>query len=81
MLAFTVEAGTEPLVLRESRRFAHSRGYLEGVLSAAGFGELRLTEAAIRKDRGEEIRGYVVVAGGLSRQRDRQGDGEDVALA
>ena len=81
VLAFTVEAGREPLVLRESRRFAHSRAYLEGVLSAAGFTDLHLTEAAIRKDRGEEIRGYVVVAGGLSRQRDRQGDGEDVALA
>ncbi|WP_068304955.1 class I SAM-dependent methyltransferase [Pararhodobacter sp. CCB-MM2] len=81
VLAFTVEAGSEPLVLRESRRFAHSRGYLEGVLAAAGFTELTVTEATIRKDRGADIRGFVVVAGGLNLQRDRQGDGEDVALA
>lgn len=81
MLAFTVEAGDEPLVLRESRRFAHSRDYVTGVLQAAGFSGIQVTEAAIRKDRGEEIRGFVVTASAFVAQRDRQGDGEDVALA
>jgi len=84
VLAFTVEAGEAgegPLVLRESRRFAHSAAYLSDVLRAAGFTELRLSEAVLRKDRGAEIRGFVVVAGGLQRARDRQGDGEGLALA
>ena len=84
VLAFTVEAveaGEAPVVLRESRRFAHSAAYLAEVLRAAGFTDLRLVEAPLRKDRGAEIRGYVVVAGGLARQADRQGDGEGLALA
>lgn len=84
VLAFTVEAGEAgegPLVLRESRRFAHSEAYLSDVLRAAGFTELHLSEATLRKDRGAEIRGFVVVAGGLLRAHDRQGDGEGMALA
>jgi len=80
VLAFTVEAGEAPLALQDSRRFAHSRGYLEDVLGAAGFTRLALTEAPIRKDRGAAIRGFVVVAAGLARQADRQGDGEGMAL-
>ncbi len=81
VLAFTVERGEAPLVLRESRRFAHSRDYLQGVLAAAGFTQVELAEAALRKDRGVDIQGFVVVAGGLVRQSDRQGDGEGLALA
>ncbi|MFN4099611.1 MAG: class I SAM-dependent DNA methyltransferase [Pararhodobacter sp.] len=80
VLAFTVEAGEEPLTLRDSRRFAHSRSYLQDVLAAAGFTRLGLTEAPIRKDRGAAIAGFVVVACGLVRQTDRQGDGEGMAL-
>jgi predicted TPR repeat methyltransferase len=79
-LAFTVEAGDEPLTLRESRRFAHSRAYLLGVLADAGFGQVSIDEADLRMDRGAAIRGFVVVAA-LVGARDRQGDGEDMALA
>lgn len=81
VLAFTVEAGEAPVTLRESRRFAHSAGYLAEVLAAAGFRRVRIEEAALRKDRGEAIRGFVVLAEELQRQTDRQGDGEDMALA
>lgn len=81
VLAFTVEAGEAPLILRESRRFAHSAGYVDGVLQAAGFTTVAREEAALRQDRGADIRGFVVVASGLARQADRQGDGEGMALA
>lgn len=81
VLAFTVEAGEAPLTLRESRRFAHSAGYVDGVLQAAGFTTVTREEAVLRQDRGADIRGFVVVASGLARQADRQGDGEGMALA
>ena len=82
MLAFTVEAGESvPLALRESRRFAHSRDYLSEVLAAAGFGTVRMTEAVLRHDRGEEIRGLVVLAEAGARGVRRQDDGEGLALA
>ncbi|MCB1388796.1 MAG: methyltransferase [Rhodobacteraceae bacterium] len=81
VLAFTVEAGEAPLTLRESRRFAHSAAYLDEVLRAAGFTAISRTEAVLRQDRGADIRGYAVVASGLARQSDRQGDGEGLALA
>lgn len=81
VLGFTVESGEAPLTLRESRRFAHSRRYLEDVLRAAGFTDLRIDETVLRRDRDADIRGFVVVATGLVRQSDRQGDGEGLALA
>lgn len=81
VLAFTVESAEAALTLRESRRFAHSRAYLEDVLAAAGFSHRRFDPAVLRKDRGEGIPGFVVLAEGLVRQSDRQGDGEGMALA
>ncbi|WP_414898830.1 methyltransferase domain-containing protein [Rhodovulum sp. YEN HP10] len=84
VLAFTVEAaapGEGPLALRESRRFAHAPDHLRAVLAAAGFGSVRLDRAALRSDRGAVIEGFVVIATDLARTPDRQGDGEDVALA
>ena len=81
VLAFTVEAGDAPLTLRESRRFAHSRRYVEDVLTAAGFSAIRITDAVLRRDRGAEIAGFVVVAQGLLRHAHRQSDGEDAVLA
>ena len=81
-LAFTVEAEpAAPVTLRESRRFAHSRAYIDEVLTAAGFARVVVTEAVLRQDRGAPIDGFVVLAEGLATRLDRQGDGEGFALA
>ncbi|GHD16572.1 methyltransferase domain-containing protein [Tianweitania populi] len=63
LFAFSVEASDgDDLVLRESRRYAHGRAYVERELARAGFVLVSLTEDTIRRDRGEAIRGLVVVA-------------------
>lgn len=81
MLAFTVEASDDaPLVLRESRRFAHSQGYVSDLLTAAGFSAVTVTRVALRQDRGAMIEGFAVVAGGLT-VGNRQGDGEGMVPA
>ncbi|MFD0858951.1 class I SAM-dependent DNA methyltransferase [Roseovarius aquimarinus] len=84
VLAFTVEAcqpGEAPLTLRASRRFAHARAHVEAILRAAGFVSVEIAEAVLRKDAGEDIAGLVIVAGGLTAPRARQGDGEDAVPA
>lgn len=64
LFAFSVEATeSDDLVLRESRRYAHGQAYVERELSQAGLQRISLTEETIRTDRGEAIRGLVVVAG------------------
>lgn len=64
LFAFSVErhAGPEPMVLRPSRRYAHSEGPLRDLLAAAGFGVVSMDAHAIRMDRGEPIEGLIVVA-------------------
>jgi len=63
VLGFSVESQDDaPLVLRESRRFAHSRAYLDAALRAAGLGVLAMQPAVLRKDRGEDIHGLIVLA-------------------
>lgn len=80
--AFTTEVhdGPEPFVLRESRRYAHSEPYLRALLAQAGFAA-EITRAPLRRDRGEEIAGFVVQARRIVAARRRQSDGEDMALA
>lgn len=83
MMLFSVEAAPEDTalpLLRDSRRFAHSRSYLSGVLTAAGFEAVQIAPAVLRQDRGAGIAGYLVAAGAPVPVRDRQGDGEDAAL-
>ena len=80
VLAFSAEAGEAPLTLRESRRFAHSQDYLQGVLTAAGFTGIRLERAVLRHDRGAAIEGFIVTASAPMALRDLQGDGEGAAL-
>ncbi|WP_118133042.1 methyltransferase domain-containing protein [Oceanicella sp. SM1341] len=75
-LAFTLELGAQPVELRESRRFAHSRAYVTGLLTDAGFSALTVTDCVLREDRGAPVAGLSVVATGLPRRFDRQGDGE-----
>ncbi len=62
--AFSVErhAGPEPMVLRPSRRYAHSEGAIRALLAAHGFDVAVLESAPIRTDRGEPIEGLIVVA-------------------
>ena len=62
--AFSVEhhEGDGEFQLRSSRRYAHSRGYIEMLLTSNGFEIVSVTEDVIRKDRGEPVRGLIVVA-------------------
>ncbi|HBM59344.1 methyltransferase [Salipiger marinus] len=80
-LAFTVELGEAPVTLRESRRFAHSRSYVAGLMQDAGFGAVQLAEGVLRQDRGAGIVALCVVAGHSAFSYDREGDGETEALA
>jgi predicted TPR repeat methyltransferase len=73
--AFSVEKhdGPEPMLLRPTRRFAHSEAYLRELLAANGFSILSLSSAIIRQDAGGPIEGLLVVAasqdaGALSRK-------------
>jgi predicted TPR repeat methyltransferase len=62
--AFSVELneGPEELVLRPSRRYAHSKAYVERLLAEKAFALVSLTTATIRMDRGEPVMGLIVVA-------------------
>lgn len=63
VLGFTVESeDSARLVLRTSRRFAHSRAYLAEVLGAAGMAPLAMQPAVLRKDQGADIHGLIVLA-------------------
>ena len=66
VLAFTVErldaVPSEGYRLEPHGRYSHSAGYVRGVLTAAGFTAVSLTEETLRRERGAEVNGYVVVA-------------------
>lgn len=64
LFAFSVEHhdGPEAMVLRPSRRYAHSEAHLRATLSAAGFDIAFCERMVIRMDRGEPIEGLIVVA-------------------
>lgn len=64
LFAFSVERhdGPESLVLRPSRRFAHSEAYLRELLATNGFTILSLASATIRQDAGGPIEGLIVAA-------------------
>lgn len=78
-LAFTVESQVEggaPVLLRESRRYAHSRSYLQDLLDRAGFDAVRITPCVVRRDRGADIDSFVVTAGKPAARRALESDGE-----
>lgn len=81
LLAFTVEAGGKPVELRESRRFAHSPQYVEGLLTDAGFAGVNVSHCVLRQDRGQDVAGLCVVASPAPFRRDREPDGEAHAVA
>ncbi|BCH35304.1 methyltransferase [Mesorhizobium sp. L-8-10] len=64
LFAFSVEKhdGPEDLVLRPSRRYAHSQAYLQRLLDQSGLTVLWLDAQPIRMDRGEPIAGLLVLA-------------------
>lgn len=79
ILAFTVEAAhpdEAPVVLRESRRFAHRQDYLDTLLSSAGFCRVEIRPCVVRQDRGADIASLCVVASLPVVRHDREGDGE-----
>jgi predicted TPR repeat methyltransferase len=76
LFAFSVEhhAGPEDFALRPSRRYAHSKIYLQRLLADAGFSVASMETADIRMDRGEPIEGLIVGAflgGGHRSARER----------
>ncbi|MCO5058249.1 MAG: methyltransferase domain-containing protein [Rhizobiaceae bacterium] len=62
--AFSVEHhdGPEPMALRASRRYAHSRAGVLEALAGAGLEPRSIEDAIIRMDRGEPLVGLIVVA-------------------
>jgi predicted TPR repeat methyltransferase len=63
LFAFSVERhdGPEPFALRETRRYAHTRSYVEDLLRDAGLTLLSLDAAVIRRDRNAPVEGLIVV--------------------
>ncbi len=64
LFAFSVEklADGRDFALQPSRRYAHSRVYVEAMLAANGLSVLSLEEKTIRQDRNEPVLGLIVVA-------------------
>ncbi|TKT74240.1 methyltransferase domain-containing protein [Aquamicrobium sp. LC103] len=64
VFAFSVERhdGAEDLVLRPSRRYAHSEAHIRELLRVNGFDLAGMENAVLRFDRGEPIEGLIVVA-------------------
>jgi len=62
---FSIEKPTseegEGLILRRTRRYAHSRGYIERLARDAGMELVETTDAVIRMDHGKPLEGYIGV--------------------
>lgn len=83
LFAFSLELhrGPEPMVLRPSRRYAHSEGPLRDLLAAAGFAVVSFAAHPIRLDRGEPIEGLIVLARKGRADAPAAPVAEDLALA
>lgn len=64
LFACTLErhAGSEPLVLQSSLRYAHSEAAVRASCSDAGLELLSLTQSPLRRDRGEAVIGLYLMA-------------------
>lgn len=64
LFAFSVEqlGGLDDFRLRETRRFAHGRLYVQQALKAAGFELVSMESKTIRRDRDAPVVGLIVVA-------------------
>lgn len=70
-LAFTLEAkeGSEDRIeLTSSGRYQHTLAYVERVMAAAGFANVRIGSDTLRKESGQPVNGWVILA-----QRTAQG--------
>lgn len=80
VFAFTAEAGAgDGVTLQPSRRYAHAEPYLRGLMQDAGFGQVRITRATLRQDRGEPVQAFIVVCSGLKRATDQAGEESEFA--
>jgi predicted TPR repeat methyltransferase len=64
-VAFTLEALDDEELrfeLSPSGRYRHTQGYVRQVLEAAGFGEIAMTSDTLRKETGQMVNGWVVLA-------------------
>ncbi|MFN3764445.1 MAG: class I SAM-dependent DNA methyltransferase [Aliihoeflea sp.] len=64
LFAFSVERhdGAGDLQLGESRRYAHAPDYLRRLLAENGFDLVKMNDAIIRRDRGADVAGLIVIA-------------------
>jgi predicted TPR repeat methyltransferase len=61
-LAFTVQAHEgEGFALGADARYAHSEGYLRALAAGSGLTTVLLERVSTRRDRGEDVPGFVVV--------------------
>ena len=73
-IAFTLEALDEDAdrnQLTPSGRYRHTRRYVERVLGAAGFGDLHIAADTLRREAGQPVAGWVVLARRPARSADR----------
>lgn len=64
-LAFTLERreqGDEPYRIEPHGRYSHRQAYVEAVLTAAGFELREMTHTVLRKERGSDVAGLLVLA-------------------
>lgn len=64
-LAFTLEAADSDEVrfdLTPSGRYQHTRSYVEQALASAGFAQVRIGSGTLRKESGQPVGGWVVLA-------------------
>jgi predicted TPR repeat methyltransferase len=66
LFGFTVEAApeksTEPFAIQTHGRYVHSGGYLEATLGKAGFAAIERESVILRKERGEDVPGHLIIA-------------------
>jgi predicted TPR repeat methyltransferase len=64
LFAFSVESSEEDdLVLRPSRRYAHSLRYVRSLASAQSFRVVSVEDSVIRQEGGQDLAGFLVVLG------------------
>lgn len=61
-LAFTTEAGPEDWSLGPKGRYRHGQSYIERALTGAGFKRLKLEAVSSRKEAGQSVEGWLVIA-------------------